>query len=116
MNTIGLNKCIYCGSKRINISEPDERTIKEKCEWCNREIIYDRIKVGRKDTNSYVTAVVYALGKKEQKKVMITAAGSRRTVLFDALHRLNSGIEAVECRQQSTERGALEFRVILKES
>ena len=116
MNSIGSNKCVFCGSKSLYISEPDERTIKETCEWCNREIIYDRIKVGRKERRSYITAVVYALGTKEQKKVMLTAAGRRRLVLLDTLNDLNSGIEVIEWKQQETDLGGLEFRAILKES
>ena len=109
-----MNHCVYCGSEDIEIKEKAENKILEICSVCGEELIYDRIKVGKKAKQSYISAVIYALEAQKQPKVMITAAGKRRLTLLDALYRLNSRVKVVEWNQQQTELGGLELRVILE--
>jgi len=109
-----MNHCIYCGSEDVEIKEKAENKVVEVCSLCGREIVYDRIKVGKRGKQSYIGAVIYALEVENQKKVMITAAGKRRLTLLDALYMLNSRVKVVEWSQQQTELGGLELRVILE--
>jgi len=109
-----MNHCVYCGSEDVEIKEKAENKILEVCSVCGEELIYDRIKVGKKAKQSYIGAVIYALDAQKQPKVMITAAGKRRLTLLDALYALNGRVKIVEWNQQQTELGGLELRVILK--
>ena len=45
---------------------------------------------------------------------MVTAAGKRRLMLLDTMYMMNPGIEVLEWKQQQTELGGLELRMILK--
>jgi len=109
-----MNHCVYCGSQDVEIKEKAENKILEICSVCGRELIYDRIKVGKKAKQSYIGAVIYALEAEKQPKVMITAAGKRRLTLLDALYALNGRVKIIEWNQQQTELGGLELRVILE--
>ncbi len=109
-----MNRCIYCGSKDIYLKETEENKVTEICWECGKEVIYDRVRVGKKLKYYYISAVMYALKAAKQPKVMITAAGKRRLTLLDALYMLNSKIEIIEMRQLQTELGGLELRIILK--
>ena len=109
-----MNHCVYCGSQAIEIKEKAENKILEVCNICDKELIYDRIKVGKKAKQSYIGAVIYALEAEKQPKVMITAAGKRRLTLLDALYALNGRVKIIEWGQQQTELGGLELRVILE--
>ena len=108
-----MNRCVFCGSEDVEIKEKAENKILEVCNLCGREVVYDRIKVGKRGKQSYIGAVIYALESEKQGKVMITAAGKRRLTLLDALYMLNSRARVIEWSQQRTELGGLELRVIL---
>ena len=109
-----MNHCVYCGSQDIEIKEKAENKVLEVCSVCGEELIYDRIKVGKKSKQSYIGAVIYALEAQKQPKVMITAAGKRRLTLLDALYALNGRVKIIGWNQQQTELGGLELRVILE--
>ena len=110
-----MNKCIFCDSEDINIIETKENEITETCNACGEKITYDRIKVARKGKQTYISTINYALKLVKQPKVMITAAGKRRLVLLDAIYMMNPSIEILDWKQQQTEFGGLELRVILRE-
>jgi len=115
MNEINRsNRCVYCGSKDVYIKETEENKVSEICWECGKEIVYDRVRVGKKAKYYYISAVMYALKAARQPKVMITAAGKRRLTLLDALYMLDSKVEVIELAQLQTELGGLELRVILK--
>ncbi|OQX50648.1 MAG: hypothetical protein B5M53_12055 [Candidatus Cloacimonas sp. 4484_209] len=97
-----MNHCVYCGSQDIEIKEKAENKVLEVCSVCGEELIYDRIKVGKKSKQSYIGAVIYALEAQKQPKVMITAAGKRRLTLLDALYALNGRRECKKCFKENT--------------
>lgn len=108
------NKCIYCSSEDISVTETAENKITEICFSCGKEIIYDRIRVASKGKQTYITSINYALKLVKQPKVMFSVAGKRRLILLDMIYTMNPGIEVLEWKQQLTELGGLELRVILK--
>lgn len=109
-----MNNCIYCGSEDINLVETAENKITETCNTCEEKITYDRIRVASKGKQTYITSINYALKLVKQPKVMFSAAGKRRLMLLDTIYTMNPGIEVLEWKQQQTELGGLELRVILK--
>ena len=109
------NTCIYCNSEDINLVETAENKITETCNACGKEIIYDRIKVGRRGKQTYIESISYALNLMKQPKVMIVAIGKRRLILLDVMYVMNLSVEVLEWKQQQTELGGLELRMILKE-
>ena len=109
------NTCIYCNSKDINLVETTKNKITETCNSCKKEITYDRIKVGRRGKQTYIEAINYALNLMKQPKVMIVATGKRRLTLLDTIYMMNLSVEVLEWKQQQTESGGLELRMILRE-
>ena len=108
------NTCIYCNSEDINLVETAENKIIETCNSCEKEIIYDRIKVGRRGIKTYIEAINYALNLVKQHKVMITGIGKRRLTLLDTVYAMNPKVKVLEWKQEQTELGGLELRMILK--
>lgn len=108
------NKCIFCDSEDINLVEIAENKISEVCFSCGKKIIYDRIKVAKKEKETYITSINYALKLVKQPKVMFSAAGKRRLMLLDTIYIMSYGIEVLEWKQQQAELGGLELRVIWK--
>jgi len=109
-----MNKCIYCNSKNIDITETAENKITEVCNDCGEKITYDRVKVGKRGKQTYIATINYALRLVKHPKVMITATGRRRLILLDTVYAMNPGIEVLDWKQQQTELGGLELRMILK--
>lgn len=109
------NRCTSCGSEDITTVETQEREITETCNNCQTIISYDRIKVGSKAPRDYIEAINHALILEKQQKVMITGVGKRRLTILDALYKMNTSVRIVDCKQQQTELGKLELRLILEE-
>ena len=109
-----INTCIYCGSEDINLVETSENKITEICNSCGEKVTYDRIKIARRGKQTYIAAINYALKLVKQPKVMVTAAGKRRLLLLDTMYMMNPSVEVLEWKQQQTELGGLELRMILK--
>lgn len=78
-----MNKCIYCSSNNLDVSERTESKVIESCNLCEKAITYDRIKVGRKSKQAYIEAINYALKLVKQSKIMVCAAGRKRLILLD---------------------------------
>lgn len=109
-----MNKCIYCSSDNLEVSERTESNVIETCNSCGKTITYNRIRVGRKSKQSYIEAINYALKLVKQDKIMVCAAGRKRLILLDVLYIVNLGVDVLEWKQQRTELGGLELSVILK--
>ena len=109
------NKCTFCDSEDISLEETSERQIRETCNSCKSSISYDRIKVGSKAPRDYIEAINHALILEKQQKVMITGVGKRRLTILDVLYKMNTSVRIVDCKQQQTELGKLELRLILEE-
>ena len=109
-----MNKCSFCDSENVSVVETKENKITETSNSCREKITYDRIKVASRGKQTYIAAINYALKLIKQPKVMICAAGKRRLILLDTIYVMNPGVEVLEWKQQQTELGGLELRVILK--
>ena len=109
-----MNKCIYCSSDNLEVIETTENNVIETCNSCGKTITYDRIKVGRRSKQTYIESINYALKLVKQSKIMVCAAGRKRLMLLDVLYMMNQSVEVLEWKQQQTELGGLELRVILK--
>lgn len=109
-----MNKCIYCDSEDIDLTETADNKVIETCNTCGEKVTYDRIRVGRRSKQSYIEAINYALKLVKQSKIMVCAAGRRRLMLLDVVYMMNHCVEVLQWKQQQTELGGLELRLILK--
>jgi len=114
-----MNKCTSCDSENIEIkilqndNNPHHTYIKEICNSCEQSITYDRIKVAKRGVTTYTSAIVHALKTKKQKKVMISATGSRKETQLAVILHIQSIVEPINWNLRRTKQQGVELNVIL---